>query len=133
MKEIEAISILSKIPLCTPLGEAAFRAVECMKELQGYREIGADRIRNLITLYSVENEKDILRMLKELSEYRKIGTVEECRDAVNRQEPMEIQEIHVDEYFCPRCGSENNCDQKRVDDKFCPNCGQALGCSGYDS
>lgn len=43
-----------------------------------------------------------------------------------KQEPMEVKEIHVDEYFCPACGSENTCDQGIVGDKFCSNCGQAL-------
>ena len=40
--------------------------------------------------------------------------------------PMKIKEIHIDEYFCPKCGNENNCDQGNVSDKYCPNCGQRL-------
>lgn len=40
--------------------------------------------------------------------------------------PMRIEEVHVDEYICPACGSENNCEQGIIDDKYCPNCGQAL-------
>lgn len=68
--------------------------------------------------------------LEEIQQYRKIGTVEECRDAVEKQKPMTIEEIHVDEYFCPYCGSENGCDQKRVGDKFCPNCGQRIEVDG---
>lgn len=41
-------------------------------------------------------------------------------------EPKMVTDVHVDEYYCPACGSENNCDQKKVEDKYCPNCGQAL-------
>lgn len=43
-----------------------------------------------------------------------------------RDTAMEVNEIHVDEYFCPACGSENNCDQGVVEDRFCPMCGQRL-------
>ena len=69
----------------------------------------------------IENEET-----KELRKYRKIGTVEECREAVEKQISMKIKEIHVDEYFCPACGSENNCDQGVVGDKYCPMCGYAI-------
>lgn len=39
---------------------------------------------------------------------------------------MQVNEIHVDEYFCPACGVENNCDQGVVGDKYCPMCGHAI-------
>lgn len=54
------------------------------------------------------------------------GTVEECREAVEKQRPMKATDIHVDEYFCPACGAENCCDQGIVIDRYCPNCGQAI-------
>lgn len=41
-----------------------------------------------------------------------------------RETPMKIIEIHVDEYYCPACGAENNCDQGYVQDAYCPACGQ---------
>lgn len=48
-------------------------------------------------------------------------------EAMNRREtPMKITEIHVDEYYCPACGAENNCDQGYVQDAYCPVCGQRL-------
>ena len=42
--------------------------------------------------------------------------------------PMLVTDIHVDEYYCPCCGSENNkdCNSDRGNDEFCPQCGQAL-------
>ena len=46
--------------------------------------------------------------------------------AVKKQLPMEVKEIHVDEYFCPACGSENNCNDRIVEHKYCPECGQRL-------
>ena len=37
-----------------------------------------------------------------------------------------VEEIHCDEYFCPNCGAENNCDEYVVTDRYCPVCGQKL-------
>lgn len=84
MTEKEAMRILGDTTLCSPLGQAAFRVIECMKELQGYREIGAEKVKNIMALLSIENEKDVIEMLKELSQYREIGTVKECRAAVEK-------------------------------------------------
>ena len=48
-------------------------------------------------------------------------------DELSRKEtPMKITEIHVDEYYCPVCGAENNCDDGYVQDAYCPVCGQRL-------
>lgn len=62
-----------------------------------------------------------------LAEYEDTGlTPPEIMELKERNTAMEINEIHVDEYFCPACGSENNCDQGVVEDRFCPMCGQRL-------
>ena len=47
-------------------------------------------------------------------------------NALTKRVPMKVREIHLDEYYCPACGSENNCNDGIVGDKFCPECGQAL-------
>ena len=52
--------------------------------------------------------------------------VEMAVDALEKQIPRQIKEIHVDEYYCPSCGSENNAEQGVVWDLYCPQCGQAL-------
>ena len=56
--------------------------------------------------------------------------VTQAADAIEelsrRETPMKITEIHVDEYYCPACGAENNCDQGYVQDAYCPSCGQCL-------
>lgn len=65
--------------------------------------------------------------LKRLLEYEDTGlTPPEIMELKERDTAMEINEIHVDEYYCPACGSENNCDQGVVEDNFCPRCGQRL-------
>lgn len=62
-----------------------------------------------------------------LKEYEDTGlTPAEIMELKERDTAMEINEIHVDEYYCPVCGAENNCDQGVVEDNFCPRCGQRL-------
>ena len=72
--------------------------------------------------------------LKEVQRYREIGTVEECREAVEKQKPKEptvLKQQHSDFYNCPKCG--RNLILKCGTDWFggqhyksCPNCGQAI-------
>lgn len=79
--------------------------------------------------------------LKEIQQYREIGTVEECREAVEKQKPQKPKDslkidpvidengAYVDAdttvyLLCPSCGEmvgiEDNCD------RFCRECGQAI-------
>lgn len=52
--------------------------------------------------------------------------LEKAMEALKKQIPMEVTEVHVDEYYCPACGSENVCDQLMVTDNYCPMCGQKI-------
>lgn len=48
-------------------------------------------------------------------------------NALSKQIPMKVKEIHVDEYVCPACGAEKlNGDFKKICYHFCPMCGQAI-------
>lgn len=70
---------------------------------------------------------DVRKRLEELKPYEDTGlTTEQIQELKERDTAMEINEIHVDEYYCPACGAENNCDQGVVEDNFCPRCGQRL-------
>lgn len=71
--------------------------------------------------------------LKEIQQYREIGTVEECREAVERQKPKMPDyegdgyadgEMVYDTWICPNCGKKYEVDYD--DYKHCPNCGQAI-------
>ena len=71
--------------------------------------------------------------LEEIQQYRKIGTVEECREAVERQKPKMPDyegdgyadgEMVYDTWICPNCGKKYEVDYDNY--KHCPNCGQAI-------
>ena len=108
-------------------------AIEALKEVQQYREIGSvGEIKQAIGVLSL-SENDIIRTFHELNEYRKIGTVEECREAVEKQNPKKcVNDFCPDHthYKCPSCGKIQK--TKYGDSEFgcilnyCSNCGQAL-------
>lgn len=43
-----------------------------------------------------------IKALEEVQQYRQIGTVEECREAVEKQTAIS-REIIDGKYFCPKC------------------------------
>lgn len=53
-------------------------------------------------------------------------TIDAVLQALTKQIPMRVTDIHVDEYYCPACGAENNADQSIVPDRYCPRCGQRI-------
>ena len=64
--------------------------------------------------------------LKEIQQYREIGTVEECRKAVEKQKPKKPHRNYkkFSGLWC-KCGwylGQKQC----LDIKYCPNCGQAI-------
>lgn len=65
-----------------------------------------------------------LEELKHGELYFNCGEMEVIKKALKKQTPMKIKEIHVDEYYCPACGAEHLCDNKKVQDKYCSQCGQ---------
>lgn len=70
-----------------------------------------------------------IKALEEIQKYRKIGTVEECRAAVEKQK--EKNPIRLDKCTCPSCGTYNEVWKKRrntlpSDVVYCWHCGQAV-------
>lgn len=78
---------------------------------------------------SNEASKIAIKALEEIQQYRAIGTVEECREARERQ--IAKKPIRVDMCTCPNCGTYNDIVKKRrntvnQDIVFCWYCGQAI-------
>ena len=74
------------------------------------------------------------KAIKEIHKYRAIGTVEECREAVEKQKPKKPKLNYKPRflgkatYTCPKCG---NCcleefANERQNNNYCWDCGQAI-------
>lgn len=109
---------------------------EAIKHLQSYAEVVDNMIKYCkdfepkadITGYL--EKKTVFAMaisaIKEVQQYRKIGTVEECRKAVEKQKAKKPHRNYkkFSGLWC-KCGwylGQKQC----LDIKYCPNCGQAI-------
>ena len=80
----------------------------------------------------------LTEIFKELGQYREIGTVQDCREAVGKQQAKKPNvwgdgygddgNIVYDTYDCPNCGKSYEVDYEEY--KYCPNCGQAMDWGG---
>ena len=99
-------------------------AVETLVTLKGTGSISGEEIEAI----------DIIdNAMLELEQYRAIGTVEECRAAVEKQKAKKPDfegdgyadgYLVYDTWICPCCGKHYEVDYDDYD--FCPNCGQKL-------
>lgn len=66
--------------------------------------------------------------LEEIQQYRATGTVEECREAREKQTPKQpiLYGGEDGKLICPNC-NEDLWDLKECGFNFCPYCGQAIG------
>lgn len=100
-----------------------------LEELQAYQRLGTvEELKSMKEngAFSGVELAQIYAMQRKLRQYQEIGTVEEFKALKEKNKPKEVTEIHCDEYYCPACHSENNCDEFTVNDTYCPVCGQAL-------
>ena len=66
------------------------------------------------------NAKDeAIKALEEVQQYREIGTVEECRAAVDKMKPKKTAIEAIKVHICPVCGFGGIYD-------YCGNCGQRV-------
>lgn len=73
----------------------------------------------------VEAHKLAINALEEVQRYRTIGTLEECRAAVEKQKPKKpVMDGYCgfESYECPTCHHDISNEQK-----YCDKCGQKLG------
>ena len=96
--------------------EAHIIAISALKEIQLYKD-------NKLCLIP---EDVYSRQCSELDAYKEIGTVEECREAVEKQKLKKPHRNYkkFSGLWC-KCGwylGQKQC----LDIKYCPNCGQAI-------
>ena len=107
---------------------------EAAENLQDMYDVASCRIKNGDTrgvIYIPPDKMDsfivAITALEEIQRYREIGSVKECREAVEKQKAK--KPIDYDEdlgYFkCPSCGCCIMADEFS-DHKYCLNCGQAI-------
>lgn len=108
--------------------------VEALKEIQQYREIG--------TVEEIKTAKKYIDLKKKCgtptntidvcAEYVAIGTVEECREAMEKQKAKKPKEIlrHRGGFelrHCPNCNTDYEVDGRyTITDGYCPKCGKLL-------
>ena len=97
-------------------------AIEALKEVQLYKD-------NKLCLIP---EDVYSRQCSELDAYKEIGTVEECREAVEKQKPKKIIIRDWNPTKCPTCGHELSTSlgdgyyKHPTFLKRCPKCGQMI-------
>ena len=83
--------------------------------------------------------KAIISSMKELREYKQLGTMKEICEAVEKQKAKKPYlsgdgyfdgKLVYDTYECPNCGKKYEIDYEEHD--YCPNCGQHIDWSEED-
>ena len=72
---------------------------------------------------SINNIQNAIKSIEELEEYYAIGTVEECREARERQRGKKYERGIGKDVRCPVCGT---CTTDIFEHRFCTYCGQRL-------
>lgn len=124
MTENEALKILDIEKQCLNKSSSGQCKIRC-----------ADCKMNISITYQEKAIKTAISALKEIQQYREIGTVEECREAVEKRKAKKCvidscpDHTH---YKCPSCGKihlsryKHGCPNLGRIPRFCENCGQAL-------
>ena len=109
-------------------------AISAMQELKEYKEYGTPNgYKSALEAYDkCYSEKEIIDT--ELYKYQQIGSLEEVREAVEKQKAKKPNyegdgyapdgTFVYDEWECPNCGKKFEVDYDDYD--YCPKCGQAI-------
>ena len=112
------------------LDEAFSTTITALKEIQQYRKFGTleefYKAKKYIDL--AKNHGTIGEVIDECAEYEAIGTVEECREAVEKQKVKKPKELDTEYgyFICGNCGGAIACTDDFKSHKYCLNCGQAI-------
>lgn len=107
------------------------------EEVDAYRELGTLEELEMLkaTHFTGAELIKIAIDLKQLNEYKKIGTPEEVRDAVEKQRAKraKIKMLCRDiEYWCPNCRESHIVMHSKKGLDYCHHCGQKLDWSNKD-
>ena len=99
---------------------------EAISRIKDHMEI--HRLKEPRAIYITVALSMAITALKEVQQYREIGTVEEYRKAVEKQKAKkpEVIDQDFDYYKCPVCGEYIWATDNINDHKYCLNCGQAV-------
>ena len=102
---------------------------EAIKELEASIDLAKMCTQNYERKNEIKGYEMAIQALEEIQKYREIGTVEEFREAVEKQK--EKKPIRNDKCTCPSCGTYNEVFKKRRntvahDIVYCWHCGQAV-------
>ena len=115
---------------CLKCAEEHEQLAEWLEELKKYREIGLTQymIKGIIKS-EMQAHEDAVHNAELLDEYEEIGTIEECREAVEKQKAKKPKKTesegyrYTDTYRCPNCGA--NFSGTGIAN-YCYHCGQKL-------
>lgn len=82
------------------------------------------RPENQYTSETAEAQDMAIKALKEIQQYRSIGTVAECREAMGRNTKIPLRNVGGIIPVCGKCGGIIDLWQGELN--YCPNCGQAI-------
>ena len=98
---------------------------EAIKEIETSLELAEMCTPNKEREKEIKAYKIAIQALKEIREYREIGSVEEFKALKDKNTPVELAEHNfqdeVHHYLCPSCRNIVSCNQN-----YCEECGQAL-------
>ena len=75
---------------------------EAIKELETSIDLAKMCIQNYERKNEIQGYEMAIKALEEVQQYRQIGTVEVCREAVEKQTAIS-RELIEGKYFCPKC------------------------------
>jgi hypothetical protein len=107
---------------------------EAIDELNASIDLAKMCTENLERKREVQGYETAIKALEEIQQYRAIGTVEECRAAMEKQTAKKgIREKikkgynrGMHHYYCPVCYEKGDLRNKYNVGSYCSNCGQKL-------